>query len=115
MKTKYLFVISLLSVFVYSDVLYIKKNRCIHDNYYFTNKEFNYTYSSTGNSASTLYFKAKDLEFGYEYVNNVCQKIAVLKTTNMTYADYKFMTALTGLLIGFVVFLVSILLFIKRG
>ncbi len=115
MKNKYLFLIFIiLSSFLSADILYIKKNRCILDNYYFQNNKFYYTYSSTGYKASTKTFKASDLEYGYEYVNDKCQKLQVLKDTKMTYQNYKFMAALTGLLIGFLVFSSVIFVFIKK-
>jgi len=66
-----LIIISLISG---ADTLYVKKNRCILDNYYFANSRFHYTYSSTGNEASTKTFKSTDLEYGYEFVNNQCKK-----------------------------------------
>ena len=113
MKTK-IFLSLLLTGFSMADILYVKKNRCILDDYYFANKKFHYVYSSTNNNASTTKFKTSDLEYGYEFVDSKCQKIKVLQDTKMNYQDYKFMTALTGLLIGFSIFLFSILIFVKK-
>ncbi len=115
MKIKYLLLSSLfLITSSFSDILYVKKKRCILDTYYFQNNNFHYTYSSSGSSYSTQYFKSKDLEYGYIYLNNKCQKIQILKDTHMTYHDYKFMIALTGLLLGFLIFTSVIFIFIKK-
>jgi len=115
MKNKYLFLIFMIvSSSLSADILYIKKKRCILDDYYFQNNKFHYTYSSTRNQTSTTKFKASDLEYGYEYVDSKCQKLQVLKDTKMTYQNYKFMVALTGLLIGFLIFSFVIFVFIKK-
>jgi len=114
MKNKYLFLFVLFSSFAFSDVLYVKQKKCIHDDYYFSNGKFNYIYSSDSVASSTKKFKATDLEYGYEYVDKKCQKVQVLQYTKMTYHDYKFMTALTGMLLGLVVFIVTIFIFIKK-
>lgn len=113
-KSKYLIVLLFLTVFLQADILYVKKKRCILDDYYFQNNKFYYTYSSSNSSYSTSKFKANDLEFGYEYTNNTCQKIQVLKDTHLSYDNYKFMTALTGLLIGFSIFISVILIFTRK-
>lgn len=108
---KILFVSLLFSSYVFADILYVKNKRCILDDYYFNSGKFHYDYSSTGYHASTSKFKNKDLEYGYEYVDNKCQKLQILKITNMTYSDYKFMTALVGLLIGFSILIILIVVF----
>lgn len=113
-KSKYLIILLFLTVSLKADILYVKKKRCILNDYHFKNSEFNYTYTSNNRSFTTNKFKAGDLEYGYEYTDNKCQKIQVLKDTHMTYADYKFMTALTGLLIGFIIFIFVIFVFIKK-
>jgi len=107
-----LIIISLISG---ADTLYVKKNRCILDNYYFANSRFHYTYSSTGNEASTKTFKSTDLEYGYEFVNNQCKKKEPFASLYMSYHDYKFMMALTGLLIGFSIFASILYIFARRS
>lgn len=113
MQSKYLL---LLFIFTssHADVLYVKNERCITDDYYFKNSRFHYDYSSTGQHASSANFKISDLEFGYEFVDGKCQKIQALKDTGMTYHNYKFMMALTGLLIGFTIFISVIFIFVKK-
>jgi len=111
---KLIFIFFVLYTISDADILYVKKKRCILDDYYFQNNRFHYTYSSTGNDASTKTFKSSDLEYGYEYINDKCQKIQVLKDTKMTYRNYKFMTALTGLLIGFTLYISVIFIFLKK-
>jgi len=113
MKT-YLFFILFFSSFLTADILYVKNNRCILDDYYFQNARFNYDYSSTGRHASSAKFKSTDLEYGYEFVNNKCKKIQVIKDTGLSYQRYKFLSAFTGLLIGFTIFISVIFIFIKK-
>jgi len=112
---KHLIFILLLSTLVSADVLYVKKKRCILDNYYFQNNKFHYIYSSTGNEASTKTFKSSDLEYGYEYVNNQCRKKEPFAFLHMSYREYKFMMALTGLLIGFSIFASILYIFARRS
>ena len=109
------FTIIFLTLFINADILYVKKKRCILDDYYFKNSKFHYTYSSTGRNASTSTFKSSDLVFGYEYRDNKCQKLQILKDTQISYRDYKFLNALAGLLLGFTVFITSIFIFTKRA
>jgi hypothetical protein len=101
---KQLILILVFSTIASADVLYVKNKRCILDNYYYENKRFHYTYSSTGNEASTKTFKSSDLEYGYEFVNNQCRKKEPFASLHMSYRDFKFMMALAGLLIGFSIF-----------
>jgi hypothetical protein len=98
-----------------ADVLYAKKKRCILDNYYFKDNKFHYTYSSTNRNASTSTYKSSDLEFGYEYTDNKCQKLQILKTLNLEYHDYQFLSSLVGLFLGFTLFFFSLFIFVKRG
>ncbi len=98
-----------------SDVLYAKKKRCIHDDYYFANNKFYYTYSSNNRHASTTTFKVSDLVFGYEYKDNKCQKLQILRDLSLGYRDYQFLVALTGLLLGFTLFFFSLFIFVKRA
>jgi hypothetical protein len=112
---KKLLLILLFSVLVYSDILYLENNRCIKDDYYFQSGRFYFTYSDTNENAFSDSFQATDLEYGFEYIDYKCQKLQVLQNTKMTYANYKFMMALTGLLLGFVIFMSVIYIFIKRN
>jgi hypothetical protein len=102
---KFILTILILFTAANTDILYIKKKRCILDQYYFKDAKFNYTYSSTGRSASTSKFKSSDLKFGYEYDanNDKCQKLNVLQTTHLAYHDYKFLVSLVGVFLGFMV------------
>jgi len=109
------FIIAVLTVFINADILYVKKKRCILDNYYFKNSKFHYTYSSTGRNASTSTFKSSDLVFGYKYKDNKCEKLQILKDTQISYRDYKFLNALTGLFLGFTIFVTSIFIFTKKA
>lgn len=99
----------------HADILYVKKKRCILDNYYFANSKFHYTYSSTGNAASTKTFKSSDLEYGYEYINGQCSKKEPFASLYMSYSDYKFMMALIGSLIGFSIFASLLFIFARRS
>ena len=112
---KQLILILILSAISSADTLYVKKNRCILDNYYFQNSRFHYTYSSTGNVASTKTFKSSDLEYGYEYVNGQCSKKEPFSSLHMSYRDYKFMMALVGLLIGFSIFASILFIYTRRS
>lgn len=98
-----------------ADILYLSNNKCILDNYYFQDGRFYFTYSSTGEQRSARKFIYSDLEFGFEYVDNKCQKLQILQDTGMTYSNYKFMTALVGSLLGFTLFFFTVLIFTKRG
>ena len=112
---KKLILIFVLFAVSHADILYMKKKRCILDNYYFANNKFHYTYSSTGNTASTKTFKSSDLEYGYEYVNNQCKKKEPFASLHMSYFDYKFMMALIGSLIGFSIFASLLFIFARRS
>ncbi len=114
MKNKHLLILVFLSSFLYSNILYVKDNRCIKDDYYFASSAFHYTYSSDSVDSSSADFISSDLEYGYEFVDGKCQKIQVLQDIKMTFSHYKFMVALTGLLLGFVIFITTLFIFIKK-
>ena len=114
MKNKYLFLFLIFFHIANADILYVKKNRCISDDYHFSNGRFYYTYSSTGTHTSSKAFKSSDLEHGYEFVDGKCQKIQVLKNTGMSYEEFKLMSALTGLLLGFTLFFSIIHIFMQK-
>lgn len=103
-----------LSAISSADILYVSKDRCILDNYYFQSGRFYYTYSATNENAFSYSFQTSDLEYGYEYIDNKCQKMQILQDTGMTYSHYKFMIALVGLLLGFTLFFFTVFIFTKR-
>ena len=112
---RYLLVILFLKLFLFADSYYQVTGSCIQDNYYINesnalcyveNNQSNYTCDTTAFNASSLYSG-----FLFDTETLTCKRDLPYGLERL---DYNFLTALSGLLLGFVFSFMVIFIFLRR-
>lgn len=100
----------------FSNSASVVNNYCIQDNYYFENGRFYYMNATASSYLSTTTIVLKNsIHNNYVSIGSRCYLDSTSTSLNISYSDYNFLMALSGILLGFsIVFLFS-LYFTRRS